>query len=194
MIDKFARAIKDLRRTLDVTQIDLAERLGLGVPSIAHYEIAHRRPEAATTAVLCRAAHNAGRDDLAEIFAAAIPGVEDGLLVPCWRLPQELRPAPHDETRRQTEHKHKAQEQAAINKSRLYQARLEPDFKRPELCEDDIAALVEIARRQAALRVNLKAALEAHDNSRALAMVRALVGLQEIEQRPTRRRVAASNT
>jgi hypothetical protein len=87
MADKFTRAIKDLRRTLDATQIDLAEWLSLGVPSIAHYEIAHRRPEAATTAVLCRAAHNAECDDLAEIFAAAIPGVEEGLLAPVWRLP-----------------------------------------------------------------------------------------------------------
>jgi DNA-binding transcriptional regulator YiaG len=76
MIDKFAGAIKELRSTVGATQVEFAKKLGVGVPSLAHYEITGRRPEAATTALLCRAAHNAGRIDLAEVFAAALPGVE----------------------------------------------------------------------------------------------------------------------
>jgi hypothetical protein len=49
-------------------------------------------PDIVTTARLCRIAHEAGRDDLAEIFAARLPGVEEGLLVPVWRLPKERQP------------------------------------------------------------------------------------------------------
>jgi hypothetical protein len=33
-----------------------------------------------------------GRDDLADIFAAPLPGVEEGRLVLVWRLPKELQP------------------------------------------------------------------------------------------------------
>ena len=91
MIDKFAGAIKDLRAMVGESQVEFAKKLGVGVPSLAHYETAGRRPEAVTTALLCRTAHDAGRIDLGEVFAAALPGVGDGLLVPCWRLPNTPR-------------------------------------------------------------------------------------------------------
>ena len=58
-------------------------------------------------------------------------------------------------------------------------AKLEPKFKQPsELSEDDIAAIIAVARRQAALRDELKAALEACDDLRALGVARRLVGLE----------------
>jgi hypothetical protein len=50
-------------------------------------------PDAVTRARLCRAAHEAGRDDLADIFAAALPGVAEGLLVPAWWVPKEQHQA-----------------------------------------------------------------------------------------------------
>lgn len=98
MTDKISDAIKALRKTTGLKQIEFAKRLGIGVPSLTHYETAGRGPDAATTARFARMAYEAGRVDLAEVLAAALPGVEDGLLVPVWRLSQELRPpAPTDE-------------------------------------------------------------------------------------------------
>jgi transcriptional regulator with XRE-family HTH domain len=88
MKGKVAEAIKTLRSALGVTQLDLAIKLDVGGHSIAHYE-GGRTPDAVTTVRLCRVAHEVGRDDLADIFAAALPGVAEGLLVPAWRVPKE---------------------------------------------------------------------------------------------------------
>jgi transcriptional regulator with XRE-family HTH domain len=93
MADKFSSTVKALRKALGMTQVEFAQKLGVGVPSVTHYETASRRPDPATTARLARAAHEAGRDDLAEVFAEVLPGVRAGLLVPVWRLPKEQQPA-----------------------------------------------------------------------------------------------------
>ena len=62
-------------------------------------------------------------------------------------------------------------------------ARLKPELVPPEeLTDDDIAALVGIARRQAALRDELKAALLACDDQRALDAARRLVGVAQGER------------
>jgi hypothetical protein len=58
-------------------------------------------------------------------------------------------------------------------------ARLKPEFRPPaELTIEDIEAMVAIARKQAALKDDLKAALEACDDLRALGVARELVGLE----------------
>jgi hypothetical protein len=57
-------------------------------------------------------------------------------------------------------------------------ARLEPQFRSPdELSIEDIEAMVAIARKHAALKDELRAALLAGDDARALAVARKLVGL-----------------
>jgi hypothetical protein len=58
-------------------------------------------------------------------------------------------------------------------------ARLEPQFN--ELTPEDYDAFIAVARRQAAIRVELKAALLEHDEPRALDAARRLVGVQERE-------------
>lgn len=56
---------------------------------------------------------------------------------------------------------------------------LKPSFiAADELTDGDIAALIDIARRQAELRKDLKAALECRDDARALDAARRLVGLE----------------
>ena len=56
-------------------------------------------------------------------------------------------------------------------------ARLEPEYK-TELSEEDIAAIIAIADRQAELKGQLRAALEACDDLRALEVARELVGIE----------------
>jgi transcriptional regulator with XRE-family HTH domain len=91
MNGKLSDAIRALRESLGATQLELAVKLDIGGHSVPHYETG-RMPDAVITARLCRAAHEARRDDLADIFASRLPGVEEGLLVPVWRLPKELQP------------------------------------------------------------------------------------------------------
>jgi hypothetical protein len=74
-----------------MTQLELAIKLDIGGHAVAHYECG-RKPDAVTTARLCRVAHEAARDDLADLFASALPGVEEGLLIPVWRLPDKQQP------------------------------------------------------------------------------------------------------
>jgi transcriptional regulator with XRE-family HTH domain len=95
MKGELSEAVKTLRSALGATQLELAVKLDIGGHSVAHYECG-RRPDAVTTARLCGVAHEAGRDDLADVFAAALPGVEEGLLIPVWRLEkdQQCEPAP----------------------------------------------------------------------------------------------------
>jgi hypothetical protein len=54
---------------------------------------------------------------------------------------------------------------------------LKPEFRQPD--EADITAIVEIAKRQAALMDDLQVALEAADDLRALGVARELVGLEK---------------
>jgi hypothetical protein len=59
-------------------------------------------------------------------------------------------------------------------------ARLQPEFRSAEeLSVDDIAAIYEIARQQAMLMDELREALEACDELRALGVARELVGLEQ---------------
>jgi transcriptional regulator with XRE-family HTH domain len=88
---KFAAAIKSLRESLGMTQLELAIKLDIGGHAVPHFECS-RMPNVVTTARLCRLAHEAGLDDPAEIFVAALPGVEEGLLIPVWRLAREQQP------------------------------------------------------------------------------------------------------
>ena len=88
MRGKVSEAIKTLRSALGVTQLELAMKLDIAGHSVGHFE-GGRMPDAVTIARLCRAAHEAGRDDLADIFAVAMPGVAEGLLVPVWWVPKE---------------------------------------------------------------------------------------------------------
>jgi transcriptional regulator with XRE-family HTH domain len=83
MRGKVTEAIKTLRSALGMTQLELAVKLDIAGHSVAYFEGGHM-PNAVTTARLCHVAHEAGRDDLAEIFAAVLPGVAEGLLVPVW--------------------------------------------------------------------------------------------------------------
>jgi transcriptional regulator with XRE-family HTH domain len=91
MKGKLSEAVKTLRSALGVTQLELAVKLDIGGHSIAHFE-SGRKPDAVITARLCGVAHEAGLDDLADVFAVALPGVEEGLLIPVWRLPKEQQP------------------------------------------------------------------------------------------------------
>jgi transcriptional regulator with XRE-family HTH domain len=99
MPGKFAAAIKDLRESLGMTQLELAVKLDIGGHAVPHFEWG-RMPNAVTTARLCRIAHEAGRDDLADIFAARLPGVNEGVVVPVWRLPNEQQSKPAAGNRR----------------------------------------------------------------------------------------------
>jgi transcriptional regulator with XRE-family HTH domain len=87
-----ASEVRRLRATLGLSQKAFAKKLGISAASVAHFENRSRRPDAATAAILCRAAHEAGRDDLADVFAVKVPGVAEGLFVPVWRLPKEQQP------------------------------------------------------------------------------------------------------
>jgi len=91
MTGKVSEAIRSLRESLGMTQLELAVKLDIGGHAVPHYECG-RPPNVVTMARLCRFAHEAGRDDLAEIFVAGLPGVEEGLLIPVWRLPREQQP------------------------------------------------------------------------------------------------------
>jgi transcriptional regulator with XRE-family HTH domain len=84
--------VRRLRSTLGLSQTSFAKKLGISAASVAHFENGSRRPDSATAAILCRAAHEAGRDDLADVFAVKVPGVAEGLFVPVWRLPKEQQP------------------------------------------------------------------------------------------------------
>jgi transcriptional regulator with XRE-family HTH domain len=90
-LGKLSEAIKTLRESLGVTQLEIAVKLDVGGHAVAHYE-SGRKPDAVVAARLCGVAHQAGRDDLADVFAAALPGVAEGLLIPVWRLPEGQQP------------------------------------------------------------------------------------------------------
>jgi len=84
---QLSETILVLREQLALTRHAFAKKAGCSPSSIAHYGTAKRSPGAFTIARLCRLALEANRPDLADAFAAALPGVPDGLLVPSWKLP-----------------------------------------------------------------------------------------------------------
>ena len=58
--------------------------------------------------------------------------------------------------------------------------KLIPEFRRAdELSEQDVAAIVELGHQQVTLMRELEVALQAGDEPRALAIARALVGLEQ---------------
>jgi hypothetical protein len=75
--------------------------MGISHGSVAHYEILARRPDAATLARFTRAAFDAGRLDLAEVFAGLIPGVKEGIFIPAWRIPGHEKSADESAGERQ---------------------------------------------------------------------------------------------
>ena len=96
---KINEAIRSFREHFAMTQPQFAKKLGLSLFSFSQYEIAERKPDAESMARLCRAAVEVKRFDLADIFAAAIPGVADGLLIPKWRIQPQLEVGPKARTR-----------------------------------------------------------------------------------------------
>ena len=78
-----SEAVKELRRALGESQQAFAERLGLYISSIAHYEGGDRSPDYVVTLKLYRAACDAGRKDLAAFFLQLInAGIVPQLAVP----------------------------------------------------------------------------------------------------------------
>jgi transcriptional regulator with XRE-family HTH domain len=78
-----SEAVKELRRALGESQQAFAERLGLYISSIAHYEGGDRSPDYVVTLKLYRAACEAGRKDLAAFFLQLInAGIVPQVAVP----------------------------------------------------------------------------------------------------------------
>ena len=65
------KALKALRKHTRESQQAFSTRLGLAIRTLAFYE-AGRRPEPRVLILLARAAEDAGRRDLADIFLAAL--------------------------------------------------------------------------------------------------------------------------
>jgi transcriptional regulator with XRE-family HTH domain len=77
-------AIRELRKALGekFTQQDLAVKLGMAVSSISHYEIGDRKPDGPSALLLHRAAQEANRQDLADVFLAIINDAMGHLIAP----------------------------------------------------------------------------------------------------------------
>ena len=59
-------------------------------------------------------------------------------------------------------------------------AKLIPTFRQPdELSEEEISYFVDLALRRSAEKLELRDALQAHDDQRALRIARQLVGLEQ---------------
>jgi len=77
-------AIRELRKALGekFTQQDLAVKLGMAVSSISHYEIGDRKPDGPSALLLYRAAQEANRQDLADVFLTIINDAMGHLVAP----------------------------------------------------------------------------------------------------------------
>src|SRR5262245_13286221 len=76
-------AIRELRKALGkFTQQDLAVKLGMAVSSISHYEIGDRKPDGPSALLLYRAAQEAKRQDLADVFHTIINDSMGHLVAP----------------------------------------------------------------------------------------------------------------
>ena len=94
---KVCEAVRDLRMQMDLTQAEFAARLCLSTASVAHFETGARVPDPGSMLLLCRAAFSdARRIDLADVFANALPGVTEGLLIPCWQVKPMLSLPPQE--------------------------------------------------------------------------------------------------
>jgi transcriptional regulator with XRE-family HTH domain len=83
---KIGEACKALRKELGLSQPKMAEMLVLSVASLAHFETGARKPDAESRARLTKAAMDARRYDLADIFVKDLPGVREGVLIPWWHV------------------------------------------------------------------------------------------------------------
>jgi transcriptional regulator with XRE-family HTH domain len=93
---KISEAVRGLRKQLNLTQAKFARQLNLTAASVAHFETGVRVPDAGSLLLFCRAAFkDARRIDLADVFADALPGVKEGLLIPCWRS-GDRKPLPYE--------------------------------------------------------------------------------------------------
>jgi transcriptional regulator with XRE-family HTH domain len=76
-------AVRQLRQAFAESQQAFANRLGLSISSITHYEGGQRSPDYAVTLKLYRAAIDAGRKDLADFFLMLInAGIVPKVAVP----------------------------------------------------------------------------------------------------------------
>jgi transcriptional regulator with XRE-family HTH domain len=77
-------AIRELRKALGekFTQQDLAVRLGMAVSSISHFEIGDRTPDGSSALKLYRAAQEAERQDLAEVFHSILNDAMGTIVAP----------------------------------------------------------------------------------------------------------------
>jgi transcriptional regulator with XRE-family HTH domain len=75
-------AVRELRKALGITQQGLAVKLGMAVSSISHFEIGDRKPDGTSALNLYRAAQEANRQDLADVFATIINDAMGHLVAP----------------------------------------------------------------------------------------------------------------
>jgi transcriptional regulator with XRE-family HTH domain len=75
-------AVRELRKALGITQQGLAVKLGMAVSSISHFEIGDRKPDGTSALNLYRAAQEADRQDLADVFATIINDAMGHLIAP----------------------------------------------------------------------------------------------------------------
>jgi transcriptional regulator with XRE-family HTH domain len=76
---------------MKLTQVDFAKKINASPTSVAHYELASRRPDPHTLARITRVAVNAKLWEIAATLAAHLPGVADGLLKPAWVAPTYIQ-------------------------------------------------------------------------------------------------------
>jgi transcriptional regulator with XRE-family HTH domain len=75
-------AVRELRKALGITQQDLAVKLGMAVSSISHFETGDRTPDGSSAMKLYRAAQEANRQDLADVFGTIINDAMGHLVAP----------------------------------------------------------------------------------------------------------------
>jgi transcriptional regulator with XRE-family HTH domain len=82
---ELSEAIRELRKSFNLTQPEFAKYAGLSEASVAHFESGSRRPDPVSLARLCRVAVDAKKYALANVLVKPMPGVAEGVLVPSWR-------------------------------------------------------------------------------------------------------------
>jgi transcriptional regulator with XRE-family HTH domain len=75
-------AIRELRAALGLSQQALATKLDMALSSIAHYESGRRTPEGTAAVKLYRAAMEAERQDLADVFLTIFHDAMGHLIAP----------------------------------------------------------------------------------------------------------------
>lgn len=81
---KIARSIVELRAATGLRQAAFARCLRTSSTSIGHFEAGSRRPGPGSPVKLTQTALATQRRDLAEVFAGALPGIQESWLVFGW--------------------------------------------------------------------------------------------------------------